>query len=52
MDKDWRIPLSRAGYNNSVKWRNEIVVSNGEIKPGVRTPDVIIGKVSGIKIKE
>ena len=27
----------------TVKWGNDIVVSNGEIKPGIRTPDVIIG---------
>jgi cyclically-permuted mutarotase family protein len=36
----------------AVKWGNDIVISNGEIKPGVRTPDVIIGEVSAIKIKE
>jgi len=29
----------------AVKWGNDIVVSNGEIKPGIRTPDVIIGRV-------
>lgn len=33
----------------AVKWGNDIVVSNGEIKPGVRTPNVIVGKVSEIK---
>jgi N-acetylneuraminate epimerase len=27
----------------AVKWGNDIVVSNGEIKPGVRTPNVVIG---------
>ncbi len=30
----------------AVKWRNDIVISNGEIKPGVRTPDVIFGTIS------
>lgn len=29
----------------AVKWGNDIVVSNGEIKPGIRTPDVIIGTI-------
>lgn len=29
----------------AVKWGNDIVISNGEIKPGVRTPEVIIGCV-------
>jgi cyclically-permuted mutarotase family protein len=29
----------------AVKWGNDIVVSNGEIKPGIRTPDVIVGCV-------
>lgn len=28
----------------AVKWGNDIVISNGEIKPGVRTPYVVIGK--------
>ena len=31
---------------NAVKWDDNIIISNGEIKPGVRTPDVIIGKVA------
>ncbi len=26
-----------------VKWGNDIVISNGEIKPGVRTPNVVVG---------
>lgn len=26
-----------------IKWGNDIVISNGEIKPGVRTPNIIIG---------
>jgi N-acetylneuraminate epimerase len=29
-----------------VKWEGNIIVSNGEIKPGVRTPDVMMGKIS------
>ena len=29
----------------AVLWNNKIVLSNGEIKPGIRTPDVMIGNV-------
>ncbi len=29
----------------AVKWGNDIVVSNGEIKPGVRTAEVVIGSI-------
>lgn len=37
---------------NAVKWGDDIIISNGEIKPGVRTPNVIIGKETGCKEKE
>lgn len=29
-----------------VLWENKIIVSNGEIKPGLRTPDVMMGTIS------
>lgn len=29
----------------AILWNGEIVLSNGEIKPGIRTPDVMIGKI-------
>ncbi|WP_206734735.1 galactose oxidase [Flavobacterium sp. YO64] len=29
----------------AVLWNNKIVLSNGEIKPGIRTPDVMIGNI-------
>lgn len=32
---------------NAVKWGDDVIVSNGEIKPGVRTPNVIIGHEGG-----
>ena len=38
-------PFPAQVTTNAVKWGNEIVISNGEIKPGVRTPNVIIGNV-------
>ncbi len=34
----------------AVKWGNDIFVSNGEIKPGVRTPNVMIGEVRRHKV--
>ena len=44
-------PYTAQVTTTAVKWGNDIVISNGEIKPGVRTPNVIIGEVSSIKIK-
>jgi N-acetylneuraminate epimerase len=47
----WRkignLPFPAQVTTNAVKWENDIVISNGEIKPGIRTPNVIIGKISG-----
>ena len=42
-------PFPAQVTTNGVKWGNDIVISNGEIKPGVRTPDVILGKVESRK---
>ena len=42
------LPFLTHVTTTDVKWGSEIVISNGEIKPGVRTPDVMIGKVSEI----
>lgn len=39
------LPFPAHVTTTDVKWGNDIIVSNGEIKPGVRTPDVWIGKV-------
>lgn len=33
----------------AVMWGNGIVISNGEIKPGIRSPNVMIGEVVGNK---
>ena len=38
-------PFMTQVTTNAVKWNNKIVVSNGEIKPGVRTPSIIIGTI-------
>ncbi|MGN6530851.1 MAG: kelch repeat-containing protein [Ginsengibacter sp.] len=39
------LPFPAHVTTTDVKWGNNIIVSNGEIKPGVRTPDVWVGKV-------
>lgn len=39
------LPFLAQVTTTAVLWGKEIVLSNGEIKPGIRTPDVMIGKV-------
>lgn len=39
------LPFPAHVTTTDVKWRNDIIVSNGEIKPGVRTADLMMGKV-------
>ena len=36
-------PFRAQVTTTAVKWGNDIVISNGEIKPGIRTPDIIFG---------
>lgn len=38
-------PFPTQVTTTAVKWANDIIISNGEIKPGVRTPDVVTGEV-------
>src|SRR6185312_6420233 len=38
-------PFPAQVTTTALKWGNDIVISNGEIKPGVRTPNVVIGFV-------
>lgn len=51
MDKDWRLSFPAQVTTTAVKWGNEIVISTGEIKPGIRTPDVVVGYEVGHKEK-
>jgi len=39
------LPFATHVTTTATKWGEDIVLSNGEIKPGVRTPDIMIGKV-------
>jgi N-acetylneuraminate epimerase len=34
----------------AVRWGNDIVLSNGEVKPGVRTPNVILGRINNLNV--
>lgn len=43
------LPFPAHVTTTDVMWGNKIVVSNGEIKPGVRTPEVWIGEVKSSK---
>ena len=40
------LPFLTHVTTTDVKWGNKIIVSNGEIKPGIRTPDVMMGMVT------
>lgn len=40
------IPFPGQVTTTAVKWNNEIIIPCGEIKAGVRTPDIIVGKVA------
>ncbi|TAM94373.1 MAG: hypothetical protein EPN39_17570 [Chitinophagaceae bacterium] len=38
------IPFSGQVTTTAIKWNNDIIIPCGEIKAGVRTPDIILGK--------
>lgn len=40
-----QLPFPAHVTTTATKWGNDVVLSNGEIKPGVRTPLVMIGKI-------
>lgn len=45
----WRtvdsIPYPGQVTTTAIKWNNEIIIPCGEVKAGIRTPDIIVGKV-------
>jgi cyclically-permuted mutarotase family protein len=41
-----KYPFPAQVTTTAVMWGDKIVISNGEIKPGVRTPNVMIGTIS------
>ena len=45
----WRklgdLPFPAQVTTTAAKWGNDIILSNGEVKPGVRTPNVMLGTI-------
>ena len=39
------LPFFTHVTTTDVLWGNKIIISNGEIKPGIRTPDVMMGEI-------
>ena len=39
------LPFPARVTTTATKWGENIILSNGEVKPGVRTPDVMLGKI-------
>nr|WP_294876506.1 galactose oxidase [uncultured Pedobacter sp.] len=47
-----QLPFPAHVTTTATKWGNDIVLSNGEIKPGVRTPSVMIGKIETLPVSK
>lgn len=43
------LPFPAQVTTTAAKWGKKILLSNGEIRPGVRTPDVMLGDIKKIK---
>jgi N-acetylneuraminate epimerase len=43
------IPFELPVTTTAIQWNEEVVIPSGEIKAGVRTPQILIGKVDGLK---
>lgn len=39
------LPFLARVTTTATKWGEDVVLSNGEVKPGVRTPDIMLGKI-------
>lgn len=39
------LPFPAQVTTTATKWGNDILLSNGEVKPGVRTPNIMLGKL-------
>lgn len=39
------LPFPAQVTATATKWNNEIIISSGEVQPGVRTPNIILGKI-------
>jgi N-acetylneuraminate epimerase len=49
LDNSWEKTDQLPGYGHvtsiAVKWGNEVFIPSGEIKPGIRTPDILRGEI-------
>ena len=43
------LPFLTPVTTTATKYENDIILSNGEIKPGIRTPNIMLGKVHNFK---
>jgi N-acetylneuraminate epimerase len=43
--KAGELPFAAQVTTTATLWGDDVVLSNGEVKPGVRTPDVMLGKI-------
>ncbi|PTS99726.1 galactose oxidase [Pedobacter sp. HMWF019] len=34
----------------ATRWGNDIILSNGEVKPGIRTPNVMLGRINNLNV--
>ncbi|MCX2453902.1 galactose oxidase [Pedobacter sp. PLR] len=43
--KSGELPFLAQVTAMATKWNNDIIISSGEVKPGVRTPNIMLGKI-------
>lgn len=44
------LPFLAPVTTTATKYKNDIILSNGEIKPGIRTPNIMLGEVNKFKL--
>ncbi len=40
-----KFPLDPQVTTNAIRWGDDIIIPSGEIKPGIRTPQIVIGRI-------
>ncbi|WP_325560545.1 galactose oxidase [Pedobacter sp.] len=45
-----KLPFPAQVTTTAVRWGNDIILSNGEVKPGVRTPNVMLGRFNNLNV--
>lgn len=44
------LPFPAQVTTMAVRWGKDIILSNGEVKPGVRTPNVMLGRINNLNV--